>query len=75
MIVGRDEAGVMLPCAEDGFYNYFAGFRAAVNDEQKAGLDQWIQPKGVILSVALRRKTACPRYKQKTLNEVICEII
>jgi AraC family transcriptional regulator len=28
MVVGSEEVGVMLPCFENGFYNYFAGIHA-----------------------------------------------
>lgn len=47
MVASSEEVGIMLPCSENGFYNYFAGIHAAVNNcvmERK--IDQWIQPQG-----------------------------
>ena len=47
MVVGSEEVGVMLPCSENGFYNYFAGVRADVdNSEMQSEIAQWIQPRG-----------------------------
>lgn len=37
--------GVVLPCSEKGFYNYFAGIHANINTrEMQNKVDQWIQP-------------------------------
>lgn len=47
MVEGSEEVGVMLPCSEKGFYNYFAGIHANVNNcEMESKIDQWIQPQG-----------------------------
>lgn len=47
MVTGSEEVGVMLPCSENGFYNYFAGIHANVNKcEMESKIDQWVQPQG-----------------------------
>lgn len=47
MVEGSEEVGVMLPCSENGFFKYFAGVHANINDcEMKSKVDQWIQPRG-----------------------------
>jgi AraC family transcriptional regulator len=47
MVVGSEEVGVMLPCSENGFYDYFAGIHANVNNyELQSKIVQWIQPRG-----------------------------
>jgi AraC family transcriptional regulator len=46
-VTGSEEVGVMLPCSENGFYNYFAGIHANVNNcEMESKMDKWIQPQG-----------------------------
>lgn len=47
MVVGSEEVGVMLPCSDPGFYNYFAGIPTNVSDcEMQGQTDQWIRPRG-----------------------------
>jgi AraC family transcriptional regulator len=46
-IVGSEEVGVMLPCSERGFYNYFAGARMNVNNPQaQSNIVEWMRPQG-----------------------------
>lgn len=47
MVIGSEEVGVMLPCFENGFYNYFAGIHANINNcEIQNKIVQWTQPRG-----------------------------
>lgn len=47
IVVSSEEIGVVLPCSEKGFYNYFAGIHVNANNcEIKNNLVQWIQPQG-----------------------------
>lgn len=47
MVISQEEVGVMLPCSENGFFNYFAGIHANTNDSKtQSKIDQWIQPRG-----------------------------
>jgi len=46
-VAGPEEVGVILPCSENGFYNYFAGLRSVADDCKVQGrIDQWILPRG-----------------------------
>lgn len=40
-VISEEEIGVMLPCQEKGFYNYFSGLH--LNDDS---IDEWILTKG-----------------------------
>lgn len=47
MAAGPEEIGVILPCSENGFYNYFAGIRSDEYDcKMQSKIDQWILPRG-----------------------------
>lgn len=47
MVAGSEEVGVILPCSDHGFFNYFAGIPANVNNcEMQSKIDQWIRPRG-----------------------------
>lgn len=43
-----EEIGVVLPCSEEGYYNYFAGIPADIDCEEsiKNGIEHFLRPKG-----------------------------
>lgn len=46
-VVSSEEIGVVLPCSEKGFYNYFAGIHVNANNcEMQDKFVQWTQPQG-----------------------------
>lgn len=47
MVVSSEEVGVVLPCSGNGFYEYFAGVHANIDNlEMQSNIVQWRQPRG-----------------------------
>ncbi|PNT91819.1 hypothetical protein CDQ84_18810 [Clostridium thermosuccinogenes] len=63
-VAGPEEVGVILPCSENGFYNYFAGLRSVVNDCKVQGrIDQWILPRGEYIFALLKQRILMHSFK------------